>query len=234
MRGVIVCLLAAAAFADRSHDLACAQGIREFNQLLIGSGGSIEGVRNAICANLKEASPKVAKSIRFQLDRGFDPKYGKEGDFLRCICQMLAAGGEEGINKLYKRYKSSGKREELRRYCAEALGECADEEALDPLLKMIHDDAPPVAAAAVKGSGAYAKTRQEKRKAAMRTLIDHYRKVTDGAAGKEAESKEMKLYLAVKPAMDEALGAFSGGEVLDSATAWDSWLRENMTKSWAD
>jgi len=228
--------IALVAAADRDADLACAQAIREFNQLLIGGdgGGSIESVRDRICANLKNASPKVAKSIRFQIDRAFDPKYGKEGDFLRCMCQMLAAGGDDGINKLYKRYKSSAKRESLRRYAAETLGECGDPDALDPLLKMIHDGDPGVAAAAVKGCAAYPKVKVPVRKAAMRTLIDRYRQVTDGAAGKAADAVETKLYEAVKPAMDETLKAFSGGESLDSATSWDSWLRENMTKPWPE
>ena len=32
--------------------------------------------------------------------------------------------------------------------------------------------------------------------------------------------------------MNETLKAFSGGESLDSAEAWDAWLRENITKPW--
>ncbi len=236
MRTLTVLLFAAmAVHADRDADLACAYAIRDFNLLLTGNGGgSIESVRDRICANLKNASPKVAKSIRFQIDRAFDPKYGKEGDFLRCMCQMLAAGGDDGINKLYKRTKSSSKRESLRRFAAETLGECGDAEALDPLLKMIHDPEPSVAAAAAKGCGAYPKVKPDKRKAAMRTLIDRYRQVTDGAAGKAADAVETRLYEAIKPAMDESLKALSGGEALDSATSWDSWLRENITKPWPE
>ena len=99
---------------------------------------------------------------------------------------------------------------------------------------MAHDKLPEVAAAAVRGCGNYPKVKVDKRKKAMRALIDRYAKVTDEAAGKQPDSVEMHMYKQVKPEMDKALKAFSGGEALDSAQAWDAWLRDNMTKPWPE
>lgn len=236
-RGVVVplLLLAAPALARNEADMAVAQAIREFNSILSGRQTTgIESVRDTIVANLKNCSPKVAKSIRFQLDRGYKSKYKASDDFCKCISQMLAAGGKEGIAKLFHRYKASSKRHKLRVGIAEALGECGDEQALSTLLKIIHDKTPEVATAAVKSCASYAKVKADKRKNAMRKLIDRYMKVSDDAAGKKPESREMHMYKQMDPAMRETLKAFSGGESLDSALAWDAWWREKSKQPWKD
>ncbi|MHC4340261.1 MAG: HEAT repeat domain-containing protein, partial [Planctomycetota bacterium] len=115
-----------------------------------------------------------------------------------------------------------------------ALSGCGDDEALETLLKMIHDKDPDVAAVAVKGCGSFPKVKVERRKKALRQLIDRYKKVTDEAAGKDSESPQLKMYKKVKPAIDATLQAMSGGERLDSALAWDAWLRERMKQPWPE
>ena len=88
------------------------------------------------------------------------------------------------------------------------------------------------ASVAIEMCGNYPKVKVDERKASMRKLIDLYKKHTSDAAGKDRESKQMQMYLKTKPAFDKTLKALSGGEELDSAEAWDTWLRENMTKKW--
>ena len=102
------------------------------------------------------------------------------------------------------------------------------------LLKLIHDKAPSVAAAAVTSCAAYAKVPMKQRKASVRTLIDRYMKVSDAAAGKKKESIEMRMYKAMDVAMKATLKTMSGGESLDSALAWDAWWRDNATKKWPE
>ncbi len=160
--------------------------------------------------------------------------YKKDDEFLKYVSQMLAGGGKQGIAKLYGRYKASTKRDGVRVGIAEALGECGDPRALSTLLKLIHDKAPKVAAAAATGCGQYAKVKPKTRKAAMRKLIDRYMQVSDRAAGKKPESIPMRMYKAMDAAMKKTLRAFSGGENLDSALAWDAWYRDNATKPWPE
>jgi HEAT repeat protein len=147
---------------------------------------------------------------------------------------MLAKSGGPGIAMVEKRFRGSAKRDELRRILAEVLGQCGDEKALDALLRMVHDKTPEVAAAAAQGCGAYAKVKPEKRKAAMRELVDRFRKVADEAAGKGEETREAKMYQRLRDPMNATLKAMSGGEELDSPQAWDAWLRENATRPWPE
>lgn len=238
MRTLVLLMFCGAVTAGREDDLEVARAIRSFNFLLTsrqpGPPSTIGGVRTLIVRHLKKCSPKVAKSIRFQLDRGYKKKYKRDDDFLRHVSRMLAAGGKQGIAKLFLRYKASTKRDGVRVGIAEALGECEDSDALPTLLKIIHDKAPEVAAAAVTSCAVYAKVKPKKRKDAVRKLIDRYMKVSDGAAGKRPESRAMRMYKAVDAAMRESLKAFSGGESLDSALAWDAWWRDNATKPWPE
>jgi hypothetical protein len=235
MRRVVLGLLAAAALADREEHLAVVQAMRDYYQLLAGSRHTtIESVRDRIVPNFGKCPPDTQKSVLTQINRGFEPKYGMDIRFHAVLCEILAGCGDKGMNVLRNRVKASGKRPEIRKAAAEALGKCGDEAALDPLLQMVHDTDPETAAAAVTGCGAYARVKQEKRKAAMRKLVDRYLAITNDTAGKPPESREMKLYNAVAPAMNAVLGAMSGGEQLDSAKAWDAWLAENLTKPWAD
>ncbi|MHC4931049.1 MAG: HEAT repeat domain-containing protein [Planctomycetota bacterium] len=236
MRYVSLLLLAAvAAAADRDADYAVAMAIRDYNFLLTGRGGSdIHSVTGRMIANLPKCSAKYRKSICRQLNNGFKTSYPNSKRFQKQTAQMLAAGGKNGISTLYRRYKSSSKRRDLREDIASALGGCGDDDALETLLKMIHDKDPDVAAAAVAGCGSFPKVKVERRKKALRQLIDRYKTITDDAAGKDAESPQLKMYKKVKPAMNATLQAMSGGEALDSALAWDAWLRERMKKPWTE
>ena len=235
---LLTLLLCTVASGGRQDELEIRRAIIAFNGLLIGRTGTdpatIGGVRALMIAHLKKVGPKTSKSIRFQLDRAYKKKYKRDDEFLKEVSRMLAGGGKQGIAKLFGRYKASSKRDEVRIGIAEALGECDDKNALSTLLKVIHDKTPEVAAAAVTSCAVYAKVKPKVRKAAARKLIDRYMKVSDGAAGKKPESREMSMYKLVNAAMKETLKAFSGGESLDSALAWDAWWRDNATKTWPE
>jgi len=233
MRHATILLLAAAALADKNDDLTAVNAMRDYYATLRGETHvTIESVRDRLVPVMKRISPDVAKSVRYQIQRGFEAKKGDLG-YQRCLSEILAAGGRAGIAVLLKEYKGWKKDDPLRIAMAESLGACGDEEALDALLDMAFDKAPEVAAAAVRGCGSYPKVKQDKRKAAVKKLIDLYGKVTDGAAGKAPDSPQMKMYEALRPAMNETLKAFTG-EALDSAAAFKAWFQENGTKPWAE
>ncbi len=231
---LLICCLGGVALADRGADLAVVGAMRDYYAMLgPGAGeGGIESVRDRLVANFAAASPDTQKSVLRQIDRGFEPKYGKSDSFCAVLCQILAGCGRGGINTLRNRVKASSKRPELRKAAAVALGGCGNDDALDLLLQMSFDADPEVAAAAVTGCAPHAKIKQEKRKAAMRKLVDLYLKATNDTSGKGPESRELRLYNALRPAMNETLKAFSAGEELESAQAWDAWLRENIGKPW--
>jgi hypothetical protein len=73
----------------------------------------------------------------------------------------------------------------------------------------------------------------DRRKAAVKQLVDLYGKVTDDSAGKAPEAPQMKMYVALRPAMDATLKALTG-EALDSAAAWKAWYAENAGKPWPE
>ena len=231
MRYAVLLLLASAALADRNADAAAISAIRDYYRTLRPNESGIENVRGRLVPVMKDLSPKTGKSVRNVIRRGFDRKYEKDLAYHRCLCEILAAGGKPGINLLYKQYKSSMKNHPLREAMADVMGDCGDELALDPLLKMMHDKTPSVAAAAVMSAANYARIKEDKRKAAVKKMIEHFSKVTDQAAGKPAESKQMQMYRALKDPMNATLKGFTR-EALDSAAAWKSWFAENSTKSW--
>jgi len=223
------------AHADRGDDLKAAHAIRSFNLILAGrSNNSIDTIKSELIPVMKRLSPRFAKSIRFQLDRGYHRKYSMDGGFLDGISEILAAGGKAGIAKLWKRYKAESKRDEVRLGIARALGGCGDDTALSTLLKCVFDKTPEVAAAAVLGCRKYPKVAEKRRKGVVKTLVGYYVKVTAAAAGKLPDSRETKLFKALRPAMNEALKSLTHGESLDSAEAWNAWLRENLTRPWTD
>lgn len=233
MRHVALLLLAAAALAEKADDLTAANAMRDYYATLRGETHvTIENVRDRLVPVMKRLSPDVGKSVRYQVQRGFEEKKGDLA-YQRCLSEILAAGGRAGIAVLFKEYKGWKKDDPLRIAMAESLGACADEEALDPLLDMAFDKAPEVAAAAVKGCASYAKVKPDKRKASVKKLIDLYGKVTDGAAGKAPDTPQMKMYEALRPAMNATLKAFTG-EALDSAVAYKAWFQENGTKPWPE
>ena len=224
-------LFALPAAADRESDLTAANCMREYYAQLSG-GGSFDHLRDRLIPVMKTMSPKVHASVVRQLNKGFDKKYDKDNAYLSAIAQTLAAGGKGGIATLYRRFKAEGKRDDVRQLIAEALGGCGDEDALDTLEKMMYDAAPGVAAAAITGMGSYGKVDEKARKETCKALVKQFGKVTDKAAGKDPEGAEMKYYLALKGPFNATLKAFTGQE-LDSAAAWDAWLRENITQPWA-
>jgi hypothetical protein len=236
MRRLALLLLAATAAADRDAELAVAYAIKDYRWMLGGrpTEATIESVRDRVVAHIRDCDPKTQASVRRVLNEGFEEKYGKDADFHRCVADMLAKSGGPGIAMVEKRFRGSPKRDELRRVLAEALGACGDAKALDALLRMTNDRTPEVAAAAVTGCAAFAKVKPDERKAAMRVLVDRFRKVADEAAGKDEETREARTYRQIKDPMNATLKAFSGGEELDSPQAWDAWLRENATKPWPE
>jgi hypothetical protein len=233
MRYTVLLLLAAAAGADDAADAAAPPIIRDYYATLRGAGPSIESIRDRLVPLMKQFGPETGKSVRYVIQQGFEKKYGKDLSYKRCLCEILAAGGEKGMAMLAKEFRSSRKDDPLRAAMAESLGACGDDAALDHLLDMAFDKAPEVAAAAVRGCGKYPKVKPDKRKTAVKKLIDHYGKITDDAAGKAPETTQMKMYEAVRPAMNETLKAFTG-ESLDSAAAFKAWWHENAAKPWAE
>lgn len=231
MRCAAVLLLLAGA-AGANPDAIGAQAIRDFNWTLVGrTEHSIEAIRDRLVPVMQTMSPRYAKSIRYQLDRGYGKKYKQSPEFLAVVSQILAAGGTQGIATLWRRYKAEGKRDKVRLGIAEALGGCGDDRALATLRKIVFDKTPEVAAAAVRGCASYAKVRQDDRKAAVKDLVRRYAKVYDDAAGKEPETAQAQMYQALKPAMNATLKALTGQE-LDSAAAWKAWLAENLSRNW--
>jgi hypothetical protein len=226
----VLLLLAGGAWAN--PDVIAARAIRDYNFTLAGREiHSIESIRDRLVPVMRKMSAKTAKSIRFQLDRGYKKKYGQTPEFLAVVSQILAAGGNKGIAKLWHRYRAEGKRDKVRLGIAEALGGCGDERARQTLLKIIYDKTPEVAAAAVRGCASYAQVKQDKRKTTVKELVKRYTKVYDDAAGKEPDTKQAKMYQALKPVMNSTLQAFTGQE-LDSAAAWKAWLAENLSRNW--
>jgi hypothetical protein len=234
MRYRAILLVAAAALADDDADRTAALAIRDYYATLRNDPGfTIESVRDRLVPVMKRLGPETGKSVRYVIQQGFEKKYGKDLSYKRCLCEILAAGGDAGMAVLFKEYKGSLKDDPLRVAMAESLGKCGDDGALDPLLKMAFDKSPEVAAAAVKGCGSYPKVKPDRRKAAVKTLVDLYGKITDDSAGKAPDSPQMKMYAAARPAMNETLKAFTG-EALDSAAAFQAWFRENATKPWPE
>ncbi len=231
MRRAVLLLLTGVAFADREAEMTAVSAMRDYYDTLLGRG-SIESVRDRLVPVMKKISPETAKSVRYQIQRGFEKKRNDVA-YCRCLSDILAAGGDAGMVILFREYKGSTKNDPLRVAMADSLGACGDEGALDHLLKMAFDKSPEVAAAAIKGCGNYPKVKPDKRKAAVKTLIDLYGKVTDDSAGKPPETPQMKMYAAVRPAMDGTLKTMTG-EALDSAAAFKAWFQENATKPWPE
>ena len=221
------------AAAGGSGDAVARAALRDYYATLASANAhpGIESVRDRLVPVMQDLSPRVGKSARNVIRRGFDRKYKKGLSYLRCLCEILAAAGKPGIAILLKQYKKSRKDVPLCRAIAEVFGACGDERALKPLLKMIFDKRASVAAAAVTSCASYAKVKQDKRKAAVKKMVERYSKVYDDAAGKEPGTAQAEMYQALKPAMNATLRAFTGQE-LDSAAAWKAWLGENLSRNW--
>lgn len=227
-------LLTSAAFAgeDRASAMAVIGAMREYYALLGQAGnGNIESIRDRLIANVPNVSAKTQKSVRTQIEKGFSSKYKKDAAFHKCLAEILAAQGRRGLNRLYKVYRKMRKSTDTRVAIAEAMAECKDDGALDLLLKMVHDDEAKVAAAAIAGTRRYIPKDKDGKRRIMRTLVDLYAKVTAKAQGEPKLSDERRRYDRLKPVLDETLNAYSDGEKLDSAAAWDAWLREQATES---
>jgi len=230
MRALLVWILIvspALSGADPESTSRMITAMREYYALLGGRGnGNIESIRDRLIRSLPGCSAKAQKSVRTQLVKGFKPKYKKDAAFHKCLAEVLASNGKRGLSQLYKTYKSMGKAPDTRVGMAEAMAACGDDYALSLLLKLMHDQDPRVAAAAVGGCGKLVPRDKKQVRATMKLLIAHYTKVTASAQSKAKESRERKRYDALKPVFDRTLDKYSGGEKLDSASAWDAWWRE--------
>jgi len=233
MRYAVLLLLAAAALADDDADAIATAALRDYYLTLRPDTPGIESVRDRLVPVMKRLGPRVGSSVRNVIRRGFDRKYKKDLAYHRCLCEILAAGGEPWMNILFKQYKASRKNVPLCVAIAESFGSCGDDLALDHLLKMTYDKNPEVAAAAVKGCASYARVEPGRRKAAVKELITLFGKVTDGAAGKHPDAPATKTYLALKGPMNDTLKAMTG-ESLDSAAAWKAWYDENAASAWPE
>ncbi|MHC4938154.1 MAG: hypothetical protein ACYTHK_04220 [Planctomycetota bacterium] len=230
MRLLALLLLCTAAFADSKQEVIAA--MREYYGILASSGnGNIESVRDRLIAHAPEVNAKTQKSVRTMIDRGFNSKYKKDAHFHKCLAQVLAAMGDQGMNKLYQRYKKMKRSHDSRAAIAEAFGGSKSKKARGILVKIIHDKEPVVAAAAMKGLKNHIPEDKKAKRNDMRELVDIYTKVTAKAQGKEPDSKERKAYDELKPVLDDVLNAYSGDEKLDSAAAWDAWLREQAASN---
>ena len=232
MRGIGILLLCATAIAgeDRASTMAVISAMREYYGLLAQQGnGNIESIRDRLIANVPHVSAKTQKSVRTMIDRGFGSKYKKDAAFHKCLAEVLASQGQKGLNKLFQRYKKTKKSTDTRVGIAEAFGGCKDQKARPLLLKIIHDKQHSVAGAAMTGLINFVPEDKKAKRNDMRALIDIYTKVTATAQGKAKDSKEREAYESLKPILDKALNAYSDDEKLDSAQAWDAWLRAQST-----
>ena len=219
--------------ADRAAQLRAIEGIREYYSILRGGGvHGMDWVRDRIVPNFDACPPDTQKSILNQIDKGLGRKK-KEEKFYRICAEILTRCGKRGINKATKRYSKSKKNPVIRMAVADALSSCGNDAALSSLLKVVYDKDPKIAAAGVAGCGNYFKVKLDRRKAAFKKLLDRYKKVTHATRDKKKDSVEIKMYQALRPAMNETLKRFSGGEEWDSAEAWTAWLAENITKKWS-
>lgn len=231
---LLLLLAAAAAEATPEADRAAGIALREYYVTLRTPTDPLDSVRNQLLPHMKNFSPKVGKSVRRVLNQGFAKKYKKDDAYHRCLAQLLANGGSPGIATLYRTYKSEKKRVGLRKIIAEELAQCGDLAVVSTLLKVMHDPEPEIAAVAIRGLAGYKRMKESNRKTAFKKLVAHYKKLASKAAGKTRDSKEMKMFLETRPAFNETLKAFSGGEDLDSAEAWEAWMRENITQPWPE
>jgi hypothetical protein len=225
--GILLLLCGVATAGGKGNASALIQAMREFYVVRNGFGnGNIEGIRDRIIANWSAVKPKTQTSVRRQVDMGFDAKYKKDTEFHKCLAQILAAQEKAGLNKLYQRFKKTKKSTATRVVIAEAFGECKNPKARSLLLKILHDKEADVAVAAANGLLSYMPKDDKAKRSDMRELIKVYTKATSSAQGKGRDKKERKAYEKIKPAFDKALDEYSGGQKLDSAKAWDAWLRE--------
>jgi len=197
-----------------------------------GGGGdaTMKEVRDQLIAALPHIGGKEQSDVRNALDKVFGYKVKYSQTYLRYVADVIASNGKRGISKLHNRYGKLKRSHKRRLVIVEALGDCKNVHALTVLRKVIHDKDPDVAVAAIEGCAKYAAETKKARNATMRDLINLYGKVTAKAQGKGKDSKERIRYEKLKPAFDNALNAFSDGEKLDSAQAWDAWLREEMSR----
>ena len=204
--------------------------MRQFYGTIRGGGdATMKEVRDELIAALPHIGGKEQRDVRNALDKVFGYtkiKYSKT--YLRYVADVIASNGKRGINKLYNRYGKLKRSHDRRAVIVEALGDCGNIHALTVLRKVMHDKETYVAVAAVEGCAKYAGKTKKATNATMRDMINLYKKVTSSAQGKGKATKERIRYDSLKAAFDSALNAFSDGEKLDSAEAWDAWLRESM------
>ncbi|MCZ6574061.1 MAG: HEAT repeat domain-containing protein [Planctomycetota bacterium] len=228
----ILLLLTAVALADRAADRAVYEGYLEFVRFIGKRGGSLQAMHDKIVPNFRKAGPRYKTSVLKNLPRAFqDKKYGLTLGDKAVIADTLAGCGSKGLAKCKQLLKANKRDAQVRLVIAEALGKCNNSRALKILTgSVIQDKDPAVAEAGVLACRSYVGGKQQARKNAMKSLITRYIRVTDAAAGKKSDTDAVKLYKRLQPALNTTLREFSGGTSLDSAKAWEAWLKEHATK----
>jgi hypothetical protein len=235
MRVMALVLLVSLPVAAGSKEAAARKQVdaamRDFyGTLRSKSDGNIRDICDRLIAALPHIGGKEQSTVRNSLDRVFDARYKRTPTYLRCVADVIASNGKRGINKLHNRYTKLKRSYETRAVIAAALGDCKNVHALTVLRKMMHDKEPLVAVAAIDGCAKYSGETKKAKYTTMRDMINLYAKVTAKAQGKGIDTKERMRYMSLKPAFDKALNAYSDDAKLDSAQAWDAWLREKMAK----
>ncbi len=233
MRGIcILLLLTGVAFADRAADRAVREGYLEFVNFIGKRGGSLQAMHDKIVPNFTKAGPRYQTSVLKNLPKAFqNKKYGLTLGDKAVIAETLAGCGSKGLAKCKQLLKANKRDARVRLVIAEALGTCNNSRALKILTaSVIHDKDPSVAEAGVLACRPYAGGKQQARKDAMQSMIKLYIRVTDAAAGKKSDTDAARLYKRLQPALNITLKEFSGGTSLDSAKAWEAWLKGHATK----
>lgn len=237
LRPTIVLALAATTattvWANPQANAQAVGAIRTYYAVLHSTSDDMSSVVTALKPVMKTMSGKTAASVVRVLDRGFQKKYKKGTEFHRSLCECLAAGGKRGIATLARRYKAD-KRESVRLEIINAFAACGDKLVVPTLLKGVYDKDSDVASTAVSALAQYAKTNQKKRKSIAKTLVKVYSDAESKAAGKPLTSKERVRLDRLKGPLQATLTAYCNGEAFTNAAAWDAWLKENITQSWAD
>ena len=227
----ILLLLAGVALADRTADASVSAGYLEFVNFIGKRGGSLQTMHDKIVPHFAKAGPRYQGSVLKNLPRAFQKKYKLSVEEKGMIAATLAGCGSKGLAKCKQLLKANRRDARVRLVIAEALDTCNNSRALKILIaSVIHDKDPAVAEAGVLACRPYAGGKQRARKDAMQSMIKLYIKVTDAAAGKKSDTDAVKLYKRLQPALNITLKEFAGGASLDSAKAWEAWLKEHATK----
>ncbi|MHC4930983.1 MAG: hypothetical protein ACYTGV_02165 [Planctomycetota bacterium] len=233
LRCVLILLLAAGtAAADKAADRIINRIMDRFDVVLkdpVARKAEKESA-DSLCIryldHIKMCGKSTARMACTKLSKGFDPKYQGDKEFHACLAKLLASSGKPGVDALYRVYRKSSKRDGVRCTIVVALGNCRECYALDVLRKMmLYEKSPEVLAQVVRACGRYNREKCKIRKSTMEQLLRRYKRLARDASRKPADSREARLYVQLKPALDEALSSLSGGAHYESARDWECWMR---------